>query len=271
MCLLFCGFKAVVAKYITFGEDVSHTIVQDATQEGSAKMTRLIAAMIRHGNYHQPVGVPSAHLPHPLNPEGEGQALEAVKGILAHMAQHELQLAPVIYTSALLRAWQTATILQQELQRSCSYTLSIEEDMALAERGLGTAANLTLDEIEAVVAKDPRCASPLPLHWKAQSRFRLPLPGAESLIDAGQRVADFISAKALAHQEQAREPTLLLFIGHGGAFRHAAYHMNILALEDIPGLSMYHCDPLYIELEEGATWRHQAGAWKVRPVAAAKD
>ena len=117
---------------------------------------------------------------------------------------------------------------------------------ALAERGLGSAANLTIAAIEAVIREDPRFEEP-PADWKSNSRFRLPLQGAESLLQAGERVAAHITRQMQVLARQTRPDTLKLFVGHGAAFRHAAYHMGIRTFEQIAQLSMYHAQPVFLE------------------------
>ena len=134
----------------------------------------------------------------------------------------------------------------------------------LAERGLGSAANLSISAIEAIIREDPRFEE-LPADWKSNSGFRLPLQGAESLLEAGERVAAHIGRqmKALASQQTSGD-TLKLFVGHGAAFRHAAYHMGVISYEQIAQLSMYHAQPVFLEYRADDGWEHIGGEWKVR-------
>jgi 2,3-bisphosphoglycerate-dependent phosphoglycerate mutase len=121
-------------------------------------------------------------------------------------------------------------------------------------------ANLTEAEIEAVVAADPR-ASALPERWKRVADLRLPFPGAESLSDAGRRVARHIVERAAS--VSGGGPRLKIVVGHGGAFRHAARELGVLSDGEVAALSMYHADPVYLECREGQ-WRQVAGRWKPR-------
>ena len=57
---------------------------------------------------------------------------------------------------------------------------------------------------------------------------------------------------------------LHLFVGHGAAFRHAAYRLGVMSLEDVRRHSMYHAVPVVLEFRPDGTWRHAAGEWKVR-------
>jgi 2,3-bisphosphoglycerate-dependent phosphoglycerate mutase len=58
--------------------------------------------------------------------------------------------------------------------------------------------------------------------------------------------------------------TLKLFIGHGAAFRHAAFHLGVLEHDQIAQLSMYHAQPIYLEYLGKNSWKHAGGEWKVR-------
>ncbi len=226
---------------------------------------RLIAALIRHGDYHQLPDTPSAHQPFPLNEAGEAQANDAVEKLRAAMDSHNWWLYPLIDSSRLLRGWQTAGLIAEGLA-SAHTTPGVESFDALAERGLGSGGNLTVAQIEQVLAADPRFEQP-PTDWKSNSRYRLPLQGAESLLEAGERVAGHLQQRMEELREYATDDTLKLFVGHGAAFRHAAYHLGVLKFDDIARFSMYHCDPIYLELMHDGEWRHVAGDWKVRPTA----
>ena len=233
---------------------------------------RLVAALLRHGDYHQLPDTPSAHQPFPLTPLGREQAGNAGEEIAAMLDAQGWRLAPAIDSSNLLRAWQTADLLHEAFRGGVP-AVSVQGYDALAERGLGSAANLTATQIEAIIAEDPRFA-PLPMNWKADSHYRLPLQGAESLMEAGERVAAHLSVQmqALADSSRSdqspggtqRSGLLKLFVGHGAAFRHAAHRLGVLAFDDIAKLSMHHARPVYLEYLPGQGFRHIAGEWKVR-------
>lgn len=225
-------------------------------------MARLIAALIRHGDYHQLADTPSAHQPYPLNSEGETQAHDAAQLLHDMMLRNDWSLVPAIDSSRMLRAWQTAVIFADRLAGLSVAALQVQSYDALAERGVGCLANLTKTQIEAVLQQDPRAAAP-PADWKADSRYRLPLQGAESLLQAGERVAAHLSQTmaALVPDEHDR---VKLFVGHGAAFRHAAYYLGVLEFGQIRQLSMYHCRPVMIEYLPDGQWRHIDGEWKLR-------
>jgi 2,3-bisphosphoglycerate-dependent phosphoglycerate mutase len=225
-------------------------------------MARLIAALVRHGDYHQMPDTPSAHQPYPLTRTGEEQAQEAVQTLRELIIANGWELIPSIDSSCMLRAWQTAGIFAAGLQLDASSAPLVESFDELAERGVGSAANLSVAQIEAVLRQDPRFPDP-PADWKADSHYRLPLQGAESLLEAGERVAAHL-ADRMAGLPSAASDRIKLFVGHGAAFRHAAYHLGVLAFDQIRQLSMYHCQPLLIEYRPAGRWRHAGGAWKIR-------
>ncbi len=109
---------------------------------------RVFAALIRHGDYHQLRDAPSAHQPFPLNEDGEAQARDAVSGLRRDVTAHGWTLHPVIDSSRLLRAWQTAGIIAAGLEPLQSEAPVVESFDELAERGVGSAANLTTYQIE---------------------------------------------------------------------------------------------------------------------------
>jgi 2,3-bisphosphoglycerate-dependent phosphoglycerate mutase len=162
----------------------------------------------------------------------------------------------------MLRAWQTAVIFAERLAELAATAASVESYDALAERGVGCLANLTVAQIEVVLLQDPRVSSP-PADWKADSHYRLPLQGAESLMEAGKRVAGHLS-RTMASLPAADYDRVKIFVGHGAAFRHAAFHLGVLEFGQLRQLSMYHCRPVMLEYLSGGQWRHIEGEWKVR-------
>jgi len=96
-----------------------------------------------------------------------------------------------------------------------------------------------------------------------KSDYQLPFPNAESLLQAGKRVANYIITQ-LKSSTLTQHNSLKLFVGHGAAFRHAAYHLGLLQREQIKQLSMFHASPIYFELMSDGSWQHNAGNWKQR-------
>jgi len=223
-------------------------------------MSRLIAILIRHADYNQLADTPSAHQPFGLNDAGRKQARKAIDLLNQVLQTHNAVYDPVIDSSHLLRSWQTADVIAQGIS-------SIDKVVAynsLAERGLGNAGNLTVQQIEAAINEDPRYET-LPKDWKSNSHYCLPFSGAESLLDAGTRVANHLKqAMQKLDRSTAEHDTVKIFVGHGAAFRHAAYHLGILKFEEIAKLSMFHAKPLAFSIQTDGTWQHIAGEWKVR-------
>ncbi|MEW8430739.1 MAG: histidine phosphatase family protein, partial [gamma proteobacterium symbiont of Ctena orbiculata] len=207
-------------------------------------MARVIAALLRHGEYHQLPDTPSALQPFPLTATGEQQAERSVSLIQGTLKMFDWSLYPVIDSSRLLRGWQTAEVMRQGMQIGSRQKMGIESFDALAERSLGSAANLTLKQVESILHDDPRFTPP-PTGWKSDSYYRLPLQGAESLMEAGERVAEHLERRLVELQSRVAVDSVKLFVGHGAAFRHAAYHLGVLAFEQIAALSMYHCRPVF--------------------------
>lgn len=224
-------------------------------------MTRF-AALIRHGAYHQRDGAPSALQPFPLSAEGEAQARDCGSELVQLLRDCDWQLDPVLHSSCQLRAWQTARIAADVLAEEGFANSGIRQSPALSERGLGSAANLTVAEIEAVLAQDPRFPPPPP-GWKSDRNYRLPLQGAESLAEAGRRVADYLR-ETMTARPSGGPPVLTLFFGHGASFRHAAFELGLLAEQEIARISMYHARPLRLCYMGDDRWAHCGGSWKPR-------
>jgi 2,3-bisphosphoglycerate-dependent phosphoglycerate mutase len=194
---------------------------------------------------------------------GVTQAERSVTLLRGVLEMFGWSLHPVVDSSRLLRGWQTAEVICRTLEQWGSETLSIEQFDALAERSLGSGNNLSRNQIEAAIKADPRFDA-LPEDWKANSHFRLPLQGAESLMQAGQRVAAHLDARLADLEQEVERDTVKLFVGHGAAFRHAAHQLGVLEFEQIAKLSMHHCRPVFLEREFAGAWTHLTGEWKVR-------
>ena len=224
-------------------------------------------ALIRHGEYSQLANTPSALQPYPLTVKGTEDVREQARRFGAWLATSGYQLNAEIHCSTLLRAWQTAEIFREELtplfaEPPCSRSFS-----ALCERSVGALANLSIQEIERIVALDPRL-EPLPKGWKSASDFKLPFDGAESLLEAGERVAAHLQAllepQPLETAKQLKQSKQLqLVVGHGASIRHAGYHLNVIPFSDIKRLSMFHGHPVVFE-RHNQGWHRLYGNWKQR-------
>ena len=98
----------------------------------------------------------------------------------------------------------------------------------------------------------------------------LPLQGAESLAEAGQRVAQHLVEAMRQLAQHVQQDTLKVFVGHGAAMRHAAWYIGVLDLADVARLSMFHAQPVCLEYSD-AGWQHVGGDWKVRDATAQPD
>ncbi len=221
------------------------------------------AALIRHGDYHHQPMTPGAFQPYALNCEGEKQARQCVSMLTEFGEREQVALSDEIHTSSLLRAWQTADLITQQLQEDATAAGALVQTTQLTERCVGSLANLTLAEIEQIVRDDPRYEN-LPDGWKSNSHYCLSYPGAESLMQAGQRVADYIEQTMQQQQQRHKRSFVQIFVGHGAAFRHAAHHLGVLRFSEISQLSMHHARPLFLRLDADHSLHHQSGAWKQR-------
>ncbi len=228
-------------------------------------MSRLIAALVRHADYQQLPDTPSAHQPFPLTGKGRVQAQKAAISLNQTAGDHGWSIARHLHSSRLLRSWETASIIAGYLEGGHEVSTFSE----LAERSVGSVANLTIQQIEDIVNLDPRC-NVLPEGWKSDSRFCLPFQGAESLLQAGERVAGHLEESMQRLGKRVTQDTVQVFVGHGAAIRHAAYVLGVLRFEEIAKLSMFHAEPVYVEYTETG-WEHVAGDWKVRNRAAELD
>ena len=229
-------------------------------------MSERFALLLRHGDYCQKAETPSALQPFGLTETGKGQARDAGRDLARLISDEGWTLAPEICSSHQLRAWQTAVLLGEALTGQSGQTFQVSEHAALAERSVGALANLTLGEIEQVLEDDPRYASP-PTNWKADSNYRLPVQGAESLMEAGLRVAGFLKER-VEKLDEASGADARIFVGHGASLRHAAHHLGVLERHQIPQLSMHHAKPVVLKLSSAGVWSHHTGAWKERKVPA---
>jgi len=226
-------------------------------------MARTIAALIRHGEYHQRVNTPSAHQPYALTAQGKTTVLNEAGRFAFLFDQQAWSVAERIDSSNMLRAWQTAGIFAGKVYQHQTPTSLIDSYDGLAERGLGSVANLTIEQIENIMAEDPRYQEP-PQDWKSNSHYCLPFQGAESLMQAGVRVAQHLREQMQRLCKEVSVDTVKLFVGHGAAFRHAAYHLGILKFEQMAQLSMFHAQPVLVEYRVDGSWQHIEGDWKIR-------
>lgn len=212
-------------------------------------------ALFRHGHYQQQPDTPSAWQPWPLTAQGYEQCRAGAEQLRTHVASLGLDLTQVIHSSTLLRARQTASALAEELDLPVEHIRTTDR---LTERSVGSAANLTLAQIESAIAADPD-APPLPEDWKRDPHYRLPLSGAESLTQAGLRVAAYLQSVV----EPQDPDSITVVVGHGASIRHACAALGIFSAQGAGTVSMYHAMPVILGYETDL-WSHVAGDWKPR-------
>lgn len=215
-------------------------------------------AFIRHGAYHQPKNVPSALLPHPLTEEGLQQARDGAKELIKLVKKAHLEIHHTLFTSTSLRAFQTATAIKLELEKVFYNEFHLKQSNKLCERSVGPMANLTVKEIEDILDKDPRYEVP-DSGWKSTPHYRLPYPGAESLYEAGDRVARFVREQV----KDSNTKKLIIFVGHGASFRFAAHHLGHWDIETARAHSMFYGRPVLLKLDKEKLI-HNMGEWKKR-------
>jgi 2,3-bisphosphoglycerate-dependent phosphoglycerate mutase len=228
----------------------------------SGQAGRRVAAFMRHGHFDRPEQVASAHLPNPLSDRGRQEARAAAPVLLAYCEDLGLELDTRIESSSLLRAWQTASELASALEAETGLAYEVEPRDELMERGIGSCANLRFDEIEALLGRDPR-VGPLPEDWRRVPDFRLPVPGAESLLEAGTRTAARIEASLDLLPDDGVD-RLRLFVAHGGCLRHAAVALGLLDVDIVRQLTMGYAHAVLFERIDSRRWAKVAGEWKKR-------
>jgi 2,3-bisphosphoglycerate-dependent phosphoglycerate mutase len=222
---------------------------------------RRVAGFIRHGHFDRPDNTASAHLPLPLSEKGRAQARTCATAILEFSEELVLELDPVIEASQLLRAWQTATILAAELEARTGTHFRVVTRSELVERSLGSCSNLRFDQIAALLAEDPRLDR-LPQGWRRIPEFRLPVLGAESLMQAGARTATRVAASLDSIPDTDGRNVLRLFVAHSGCLRHATVQLGALDVRVVPQLSMDFAQTVLIEKMPNGDWVQVAGQWK---------
>lgn len=220
-----------------------------------------MAAFVRHGHFDRPDEVASAHSLFPLSAKGEEQARRAAGPILGFCEEFDLELDSRIESSQLLRAWQTAKWIAESLEARLDRHFDVLQRDELIERGLGSCANLTFTRIREMLEADPRIG-PLPVNWRRTPEFRLPVQGAESLMQAGARTAARVAASIDSIPDDDPRDVMRLFVAHSGCLRHAAVQLGAIDVRAVPGLSMDFTQTVLIEKLRNGDWVHVAGQFK---------
>lgn len=153
-------------------------------------VTRIIA--IRHGETAWNVDTRiQGQLDIPLNDTGRWQAERLARARAAREA------IDVVYTSDLLRAWETARPVAE------ATGAPLHTDEGLRERGFGSFQGKTFTEIEAAMPDEAR-------RWRQRDPFWAP-PGGESLTAMRRRVIETLHALASRHVGEQ-----IVMVAHGG-------------------------------------------------------
>ena len=234
----------------------------DARDQKGARGRR-IAAFVRHGHFDRPKDVASAHSLFPLSERGRDQARRAADPILELCEELGVELDPRIEASQLLRAWETAILIAESLTARTGKRFHVLQRDEIVERGLGSCANMTFDEIRTMLAADPRLGT-LPDGWRRMPEFRLPVQGAESLMQAGARTATRVATSLDSIPSEDPRDLMRVFVAHSGCLRHAAVQLGALDVRVVPGLSMDFAQAVFIEKLPNGDWVHIAGQFKKR-------
>ncbi len=153
-------------------------------------VTRIIA--IRHGETAWNVDTRiQGQLDIPLNDTGRWQAERLARALAAREA------IDVVYTSDLLRAWETARPVAE------ATGAPLHTDEGLRERGFGSFQGKTFTEIEAAMPDEAQ-------RWRQRDPFWAP-PGGESLTAMRRRVIETLHALASRHVGEQ-----IVMVAHGG-------------------------------------------------------
>jgi len=234
-----------------------------ATGASRTPSGRRVAGFVRHGHFDRPDDTASAHSLFPLTGKGREQAKNAVDPILECCEELGLELDPRIEASQLLRAWETANLIAEALAARTGKRFHVFARDELVERGLGSCANMTFDRIREVLSNDPRLG-PLPEGWRRMPEFRLPVPGAESLMHAGARTAARVATSLDSIPAEDDRDLMRLFVAHSGCLRHATVQLGALDVRVVAGLSMDFGQSVFVEKLANGDWVHIAGQFKKR-------
>ena len=129
----------------------------------------------------------------------------------------------LVYTSALVRAQNTAKIILKEINQP----LSTIKNQALNERNYGDLAGLNKDDAR------KRWGNEQVHIWRRS--YDTPPPGGESLIDTGERVLPFFMKEILPHVCEGKN---VLVAAHGNSLRSLIKFLDNISDEDIVKLEI---------------------------------
>ena len=141
----------------------------------------------------------------------------------------------LVFTSALIRAQNTAEIILKEVNQS----LSTIKNQALNERNYGDLAGLNKDDARKRWGDDQ-------VHiWRRS--YDIPPPGGESLKDTGERVLPFFMKEILPHVCEGKN---VLVAAHGNSLRSLIKFLDNISDEDIVKLEIPTGAPIHYVINE---------------------
>ena len=141
----------------------------------------------------------------------------------------------LVFTSALIRAQDTAEIILEEINQS----LSTIKNQALNERNYGDLAGLNKDDAR------KRWGDEQVHIWRRS--YDIPPPGGESLKDTGERVLPFFMKEILPHVCEGKN---VLVAAHGNSLRSLIKFLDNISNEDIVKLEIPTGAPIHYVINE---------------------
>ena len=141
----------------------------------------------------------------------------------------------LVFTSALIRAQNTAEIILKEINQS----LSTIKNQALNERNYGDLAGLNKDDAR------KRWGDEQVHIWRRS--YDIPPPGGESLKDTGERVLPFFMKEILPQVCKGKN---VLVAAHGNSLRSLIKFLDNISDEDIVKLEIPTGAPIHYVINE---------------------
>ena len=141
----------------------------------------------------------------------------------------------LVFTSALIRAQNTAEIILKEINQP----LSTIKNLALNERNYGDLAGLNKDDAR------KRWGDEQVHIWRRS--YDVPPPGGESLKDTGERVLPFFMKEILPHVCEGKN---VLVAAHGNSLRSLIKFLDNISDEDIVKLEIPTGAPIHYVINE---------------------
>ena len=141
----------------------------------------------------------------------------------------------LVFTSALIRAQNTAEIILKEINQS----LSTIKNQALNERNYGDLAGLNKDDAR------KRWGDEQVHIWRRS--YDVPPPGGESLKDTGERVLPFFMKEILPHVCEGKN---VLVAAHGNSLRSLIKFLDNISDEEIVKLEIPTGAPIHYVINE---------------------